>query len=46
MHPFLNSILIKRNEDFHFSLVVINDNDSKSLFRNVQILSNETIENH
>ena len=45
MHPFLNSTLIKRNEDFYFSLVE-NNNDSKSVFRNVQILSNETIENH
>ena len=45
MHPFLNSTLIKRNEDFYFSLVE-NNNDTKSVFRNVQILSNETIENH
>ena len=45
MHPFLNSTLIKRNEDFYFSLVE-NNNDSKSVFRNVQILSNETIQNH
>ena len=45
MHPFFNSTLIKRNEDFYFSLVE-NNNDFKSVFRNVQILSNETIQNH
>jgi hypothetical protein len=44
MHPFLNSSLIKQNDDFYFSLLE-NNNDSKSVFRNVQILSNENIEN-